>query len=129
MALRDPLRQEVLTCGYTAEFCTLEQLAEVATSIEDAMHYDMGTWIVDTLGSTNVAQQKLGPHRAWAIITSQLQTSGLQPTNTVSKGPLILQTKPPAYKGASHSHPSQRKLTEFRAAPGVAPRRAGPICY
>ena len=93
-ALRDPLRREVLTRGYTAEFHTLEQLAEVATSIEDAMRYDMGTWIVDALGSTNVAQQKLGPHRARAIITLQPQTSGLQLTNMVSKGLPILQTKP-----------------------------------
>ena len=55
VALRDPLRRDVLTCGYTAEFCTLEQLAEVATSIEDAMRYDMGTWIINALGSTNIA--------------------------------------------------------------------------
>ena len=55
--------------GYTAEFHTLEQLAEVATSIEDAVCYDMGTWIIDVLGSTNVAQQRLSPHRAQAIIT------------------------------------------------------------
>ena len=120
-ALRGPLRREVLTHGYTAEFCTLEQLVEVATSIEDTMRYDIGTWIVDALGSTNVAQQKLGPHRAWAIITLQPQTSGLRPTNTASKGPPILQMKPPAYKGASHPQPSQRKPAEIRAAPGVAP--------
>ena len=42
---------------------------EVATSIEEAVRYDMGTWIIDALGSTNVAQQKLGSHRAQAIIT------------------------------------------------------------
>ena len=52
---------------------------EVATSIEDTMHYDMGTWIINTLGSTNVAQQKLGPHRAQVIITLRLQASGPQP--------------------------------------------------
>ena len=129
VAVRDPLRREVFTHGYTAEFRTLEQLAEVATSIEDAVHYDMGTWIIDALGSTNVAQQKLGPHQAWAIITSQLQTSGPWPTTMVSKGPPIMQMKPPAYKGASRPQPSQRKLTEFRAAPGIAPGQAGPICY
>ena len=93
------------------------------------MHYDMGTRIIDTLGSTNVAQQKLSPHRAQAIITLRLQTSGPQPTTMVSKGPPIMQTKLPAYKGASHPQPSQRKPTEFRAAPGVAPGRAGPVCY
>ena len=128
-ALRDPLRREVLTRGYTAEFHTLEQLAEVATSIEDAVHYDMGTLILDVLGSTNVAQQKLGPHQAQAIITSRLQTSGLRLTTMASKGPPIMQTKPPAYKGVSCPQPSQRKPTEFRAAPGVAPGRAGPVCY
>ena len=128
-ALRDPLRQEVLTRGYTAEFHTLEQLAEVATSIEDAVHYDMGKWIINVLGSTNVAQQKLGPHWAWVIITSRLQTSGPRPTTMASKGLPILQMKPPAYKGASRPQPSQHKPAEIRAVPGVAPRRAGPICF
>ena len=42
----------------------------MATSIEDTMRYDMGTQIIDVLGSTNIAQQKLGPHQAWVIITS-----------------------------------------------------------
>ena len=70
VALRDLLRREVFTHGYTTEFHTLEQLAEVATSIEDAVRYNMGTQIIDVLGSTNVAQQKLSPHRAWVIITS-----------------------------------------------------------
>ena len=121
MALRDPLRQEVITRGYTTEFHILEQLAEVATSTEDAVCYDMGTQIINTLGSTNVAQQKLGPHRAWAIITSHPQSSGLQLTNTASKGWLILQMNPPTYKGASRPQPSQCKLAEIRAAPGVAP--------
>ena len=102
---------------------------EVATSIEDTVRFDMGTWIIDMLGSTNVAQQKLGPHRAWAIIMSQPQTSGLQPANTASKGPPILQTKLPAYKGVSCPQPSQHKPAEIRAAPGIAPGRAGPICY
>ena len=47
----------------------------------------------------------------------------------VSKGLPILQTKPPAHKGASRPQPSQRKPTEIRAVPGVAPGQAGPICY
>ena len=93
--------------GYTAEFHTLEQLAEVATSIEDTMCYDMGTWIINALGSTNVAQQKLSPHRAQVIIMLPPLTSGLRLTNTASKGLLILQTKPPAHKGASRPQPSQ----------------------
>ena len=71
----------------------------------------------------------LGPHRAWAIIMSRPQTSGLRPANTASKGPPILQTKLPAYKGVSCPQPSQHKLAEFRAAPGIAPGRAGPVCY
>ena len=94
---------------------------EVATSIEDIVRYDMGTWIIDTLGSTNVAQQKLGPHRARAIIMLRPQTSGPQLTTMASKGPPIMQTKPPAYKGVSRPQPSQRKPTEFRAVPGIAP--------
>ena len=56
VALRDPLRQEVLTRGYTTEFRTLEQLAEVATSIEDAMCYDMGTQIIDTVCTLKCTQ-------------------------------------------------------------------------
>ena len=87
VTLRDLLRCEVLTHGYTAEFCTLEQLAEVATSIEDAMRYDTGSWIMDALGSTNVAQQKSSPHRAWAIITLRPQTSGLQLKTQQAKAP------------------------------------------
>ena len=128
-ALRDLLRREVLTHGYTAEFRTLEQLVEVATSIEDAVRYDMGTRIINALGSTNVAQQKLGPHRAQAIITLRLQTSGLWPTATASKGPPILQMKLTAHKGASCPQPSQRKPAEIRAVPGIAPGQAGPVCY
>ena len=102
---------------------------EVATSIEDTVHYNIGTWIIDTLGSTNVAQQKLSPHRAQAIITSCPQTSGLQLTNTASKGLPILQLKLPAHKGVNHPQPSQCELAEIRATPGVAPGRAGPVCY
>ena len=78
----------------------------MATSIEDTVHYDMGTWIIGMLGSTNVAQQKLSPHGAQVIITLHLQTSGLWLTNTVSKGLPILQMKPPAHKGASCPQPS-----------------------
>jgi len=121
-ALRDLLRCEVLTCGYTAEFCSLDQLAEVATSIEDAVRYDMGTWIIDSLGSTNVAQQKPRPHRARAIIMSRPQTSGLRLGNTASKSLPIQQTKLPALKGANRPQPSQCKPAEARAVPGIAPR-------
>ena len=31
--------------------------------------------------------------------------------------------------GASRPQSSQHKLTEIRAVPGIAPRRAGPVCY
>ena len=73
----------------------------MATSIEDAVHYDMGTQIIDAVGSTNVSQQNLGPHRVQAITMSHRQTSGLWLTNMASKGPLILQMKLPAHKGVS----------------------------
>jgi len=129
VALRDPLRCEVLTRGYTAEFHSLDQLAEVATSIEDTVHYDMGTQIIDSLGSTNVAQQKPRLHRAWVIITSRPQTTGLWLGNTVSKSLLTQQTRPPALKGANRPQSSQRKPAEARAAPGIAPRRVGPVCF
>jgi len=112
VALRDPLRCEVLTCGYTTEFHSLDQLVEVATSIEDAVHYNMGTQIIDLLGSTNVSRQKPGLHRAQAIITSRPQTLGLRPSNTVSKSPPTQQTKLPALKGASRPQSSQHKPAE-----------------
>ena len=60
MVLREPLRCEVLTQGDTTEFCMLEQLVDTTSKVEDTVHYDMGTQMIDVLGSTQVASR--GPH-------------------------------------------------------------------
>ena len=41
-ALRDPLRREVLSRGYTAEFSHIEDLISTAQAVEDAMRYNLG---------------------------------------------------------------------------------------
>jgi len=43
-ALREPLRREVLSRGHTAEFSHMEDLVSTAQTVEDTVHYDMGTW-------------------------------------------------------------------------------------
>jgi hypothetical protein len=42
VALREPLRNEVLKRGFNAEFGTVEQLYETACMLEEAMHYHHG---------------------------------------------------------------------------------------
>ena len=41
-ALREPLRQEVLSRGHSAEFSRMSELIFAAEQIEDTLHYDWG---------------------------------------------------------------------------------------
>jgi len=49
-ALRDMLRREVLTWGHTVEYIGLSERTETTACIEDAVHYDIGTWPLEQMG-------------------------------------------------------------------------------
>ena len=59
-ALRDPLRREVLSHGYTAEFSCMEELVATAQTVEDAMWYDLGTRHMEGLVAARYLPR--GPH-------------------------------------------------------------------
>ena len=54
-ALRELLHREVLTRGHTVEFSQMAELVLTVEKIEDAVCYDMGTWPVETYGSSHAA--------------------------------------------------------------------------
>ena len=60
-ALRDPLRCEVLSRGYTAEFSCIEDLISTAQAVEDVVWYDLGTWHMEGSGGSHIPLQRSAP--------------------------------------------------------------------
>src|SRR6266481_2757552 len=79
VALRDTLRREVLMWGHTAEYSGLSELTETATCIEDAMHYDIGTWPLEQMGRGHSTHTSPTPQRVWAIEKYLPQPVGTRP--------------------------------------------------
>src|SRR6266481_9587801 len=91
VALRDSLRREVLTRGHTVEYSSLSELTETATCIEDAVHYDIGTWPLEQTGGSYAAHARPAPQWAWSLEQHWPQLTGTQPRETVGRSLLAAQ--------------------------------------
>ena len=85
--------------GHTAEYSGLSELTETATCIEDAMHYDIGTWQLEQMGGGHVAQTLPTPQRVWAIEQYWTQPVGTWPREIAGRGPPVAQVKLSVQRG------------------------------
>ena len=102
MALRDPLRREVLSCGYMAEFSHIEDLISTAQAVEDAVRYDLGTRHMEGPGGNHIPPQWLAPFGVRSnIFLRPVQGQLARPRDMVNRGPPYqMQTKLSAPKTA-----------------------------
>ena len=76
--------------GHTAEFSHGAQLVLTAEQIENAMHYDAGTWHPYVLNSSVAAQARPVPIRVpMSTMAWPYPNQGIQPKDAVGCGPPV----------------------------------------